>query len=365
MLPGPRPDLPAAAAFRAQALIVSVTDDAFATDAGTRRLLSYLPGLDPQEIRVGPAEVGARALATLGSSAETRGPQCGPESWHIYCRRLRDGLSRSRRRCCNEAARRYWGHFFAMGECPAAAVYERMVSVSAKPIGQHAGSARVRDPDVEQAWLRVAIGSVRSATRRSWSYLKADLPKDSSPPWSRVGGCAGRRLDDSQASPEQEHVIALRYLAIVTDISVITIAMAGADEAGVPFVGLYLWVTVGMGFGSAPVSFWRRIGSPSLATLAFCCSFPFWIQHRAFAIGLLVTLTVVPLYVLVLLTRLTAQKDAAEQLSNAKSRFVANVSHELRTPLTGVFAVYDLLRGRKMTPDDRNLSACSEMRSPY
>ena len=42
--------------------------------------------------------------------------------------------------------------------------------------------------------------------------------------------------------------------------------------------------------------------------------------------------------------RLTAQKDAAEQLSNAKSRFVANVSHELRTPLTGVFAVYDLLR---------------------
>ena len=58
---------------------------------------------------------------------------------------------------------------------------------------------------------------------------------------------------------------------------------------------------------------------------------------------------------LVLLTRLTAQKDAAEQLSNAKSRFVANVSHELRTPLTGVFAVYDLLRSRKMVPDDRQL----------
>ena len=82
---------------------------------------------------------------------------------------------------------------------------------------------------------------------------------------------------------------------------------------------------------------------------------PFWMQHRAVGIGLLLAIAIVPLYVLVLLIRLTAQKDAAEQLSNAKSRFVANVSHELRTPLTGVFAVYDLLRSRKMTPDDREL----------
>jgi two-component system sensor histidine kinase RpfC len=42
-------------------------------------------------------------------------------------------------------------------------------------------------------------------------------------------------------------------------------------------------------------------------------------------------------------------------LSAAKSRFVANVSHELRTPLTGVFAVYDLLRRRRLAPDEKEL----------
>ncbi|MBP1688904.1 MAG: signal transduction histidine kinase, partial [Deltaproteobacteria bacterium] len=233
---------------------------------------------------------------------------------------------------------------------------KKMVSISAKPIGQHAGSARVRDPDVEQAWLRVAIGSVAFSYASFLVLFEGGFTKGlvasviASGGVALVGAWMIHRLRRSK-----EHVIALRYLAIVTDISVITIAMAGADEAGVPFVGLYLWVTVGNGFRFGPrfllAAYW-------LSLVGYACLLlfvPFWIQHRAFAIGLLVTLTVVPLYVLVLLTRLTAQKDAAEQLSNAKSRFVANVSHELRTPLTGVFAVYDLLRGRKMTPDDREL----------
>jgi len=52
--------------LRAQALIVSVTDDAFATDAGTRRLLSYLPGLESQQIRVSPAEVGVKGVGHFG-----------------------------------------------------------------------------------------------------------------------------------------------------------------------------------------------------------------------------------------------------------------------------------------------------------
>ena len=52
--------------LRAQALIVSVTDDAFATEAGTRRLLSYLPGLKPRELRVSPADVGARGVGHFG-----------------------------------------------------------------------------------------------------------------------------------------------------------------------------------------------------------------------------------------------------------------------------------------------------------
>jgi two-component system sensor histidine kinase RpfC len=165
-----------------------------------------------------------------------------------------------------------------------------------------------------------------------------------------IGAWMVRRLHRTR-----EHLTVLRYVAICTDISAITIAMAGADEGGVPFVGFYLWVTVGNGFRFGPrfllASYWLSlVGYGTLLLFV-----PFWVEHRAFSLGVLVMLGVVPLYVLVLLTRLTAQKDEAEQLSNAKSRFVANVSHELRTPLTGVFAVYDLLRSRKMTSDDREL----------
>jgi two-component system sensor histidine kinase RpfC len=147
----------------------------------------------------------------------------------------------------------------------------------------------------------------------------------------------------------------LRYLGAISDNAALTIGMAGAGEAGVAVIGVYLWVTIGNGFRFGPryllLSYWLSLVGFALQLIFV----PFWIQHRAVGIGLLLALAIVPLYVLVLLIRLTAQKDAAEQLSNAKSRFVANVSHELRTPLTGVFAVYDLLRGRKMTPDDREL----------
>jgi two-component system sensor histidine kinase RpfC len=151
------------------------------------------------------------------------------------------------------------------------------------------------------------------------------------------------------------HTASLRYLGIIADNIALTVGMAGAGEGGVAMFGVYLFVTVGNGFRFGPkyllASYWL-----SLAGFASQLLFvPYWSQHRAIGLGLLIAEAIVPLYVLVLLIRLTAQKDAAEQLSNAKSRFVANVSHELRTPLTGVFAVYDLLKARKMTPDDREL----------
>jgi len=130
---------------------------------------------------------------------------------------------------------------------------KKMVSISAKPIGQHARSARVRDPDIEQAWLRVAIGSVAFSYASFLVLFEGGFTNGlvasvvASGGVALVGAWMIHRLRRSK-----EHVIALRYLAIVTDISVITIAMAGADEAGVPFVGLYLWVTVGNGFRFGP-----------------------------------------------------------------------------------------------------------------
>ena len=148
---------------------------------------------------------------------------------------------------------------------------------------------------------------------------------------------------------------AMRYFGICADLIPMTIGLWGAGESGVPVIGIYLWVTVGNGFRFGTryllFSYWLS----AICFTALLVMVPFWQQHRAIGVGLGLVLATIPLYVLVLLSRLTAQKDAALELSNAKSRFVANVSHELRTPLTGVFAVYDLLRRRRLAAEERDL----------
>ena len=54
------------AILRDRALVVSFTDDAFATEAGTRRLLSYYPQLRSRWMRISPAEAGLGAIGHFG-----------------------------------------------------------------------------------------------------------------------------------------------------------------------------------------------------------------------------------------------------------------------------------------------------------
>jgi len=215
--------------------------------------------------------------------------------------------------------------------------------------------AEKRDVDAEQAFLRVLVISLLLlyAAYSAWSdgvttgLLLAVVAGASC-------GLAGlfmlRYFHTHTDRPAW-----LRYFGIGADLIPLTIGLAGVHETGVPLIGVYLWVILGNGFRFGPrylmAAYWLSGACFTLLMLFV----PFWQTHRALGIGFMLILATVPLYVLVLLSRLTAQKDAAEQLSNAKSRFVANVSHELRTPLTGVFAVYDLLSRRRLAPDEREL----------
>ncbi len=229
-------------------------------------------------------------------------------------------------------------------------------------IGNRLGvsEARARDVDAEQAKIRIILGAGILAYAIYWavtgdtntphlqSTLVATVIAASCPLLAGLWMTYRFRTDPSR--PEW-----IRYFAISADLIPLTIGIWGAGEFGVPLVGVYLWVTVGNGlrFG------WRHLRFAyclSLACFGALVLFaPFWQDHQGIGIGFGLVLATIPLYVLVLLSRLTAQKDAALELSNAKSRFVANVSHELRTPLTGVFAVYDLLRRRRLAPDEREL----------
>ena len=134
-----------------------------------------------------------------------------------------------------------------------------------------------------------------------------------------------------------------RVLGMAGDMAGASFGLALAGDAGSPLVALYLWVIVGNGF---------RYGVNYLAisTLFAVAGFtavlvldPFWSGHVWFGTGLLITLTLVPLYMAGLIRKLHRAIKVAEEASHTKSRFLAKMSHELRTPLNGIIGMSDLL----------------------
>ena len=99
---------------------------------------------------------------------------------------------------------------------------------------------RIRDPDLEQAWLRIAICVL--AFGYVW-YLILLEGAITTGLWMGLGASSGdvfvagymiwrlRRKDPP--------IISLRLLGIVADNTALTIGMAGAGEGGVAMIGVY------------------------------------------------------------------------------------------------------------------------------
>ena len=67
------------AALQRPALLISVSDDAFATAAGTRRLLSYYPGLFPlHHVQLAPSDAGVRRIGHFGYFGRKAGAALWP-----------------------------------------------------------------------------------------------------------------------------------------------------------------------------------------------------------------------------------------------------------------------------------------------
>lgn len=144
-----------------------------------------------------------------------------------------------------------------------------------------------------------------------------------------------------------------RVIGMVTDYSLMSVAMALKGE---PLAWLYvilMWVTVGNGL---------RYGNRYLAgAVAMACAGfggvlffnGYWRENLSLGIGLWIGLVAVPMYLSGLLRQLTRATEDARRANEAKSRFLANMSHEFRTPLNGLSGMSDLLATTSLNAEQR------------
>lgn len=149
--------------------------------------------------------------------------------------------------------------------------------------------------------------------------------------------------------------VARRLIGMLADCGGCTWYMWVAGDYGFFVIGVYLFITFGNGF-----RYGRRylFGCQALCVAGLASNLvfaPYWQQNQVAAIGLLIALVVLPLYVSTLLKRIQEARARAEEANIAKTTFLANMSHEMRTPLNGIVGVVDLLKTTALSPEQGEL----------
>jgi two-component system, sensor histidine kinase RpfC len=146
-----------------------------------------------------------------------------------------------------------------------------------------------------------------------------------------------------------------RVTGAALDMISLSIVMHLAGEDSLLLFVLYPWVILGNGFRYGNRYLFISQGIAIVGFLFAITWGEFWQENRAFGLGLLLMLILLPLYAAFLIEKLHAAIDMAKQANEAKSRFLANMSHELRTPLNGVIGMGELLRETRLNYEQKEL----------
>ncbi len=144
-----------------------------------------------------------------------------------------------------------------------------------------------------------------------------------------------------------------RVATICLDIGAVSYGFYMTGGLSAPWYGIYLWVTLGNGFRYGE-SYLYLSGALSLVGFTAAVTHSeYWADKEALAIGLGVTLLVIPAYSALLIRRLNEAKRQADEANRAKTDFLSRMSHEIRTPLNGILGMTELMMLRKLTPKER------------
>lgn len=147
-----------------------------------------------------------------------------------------------------------------------------------------------------------------------------------------------------------------RFAAMLLDCGAASYELHIGGAATVWQFAGYLWIIFGNGFRFGARFQIYTMSAATVGFLIMAIVTPFWRDQPAQLFGGIVSLTVVPLYALALINRLSRAIDQAEEASRAKSLFLASVSHELRTPLNAIIGMGALLENSDLKHDQIHMS---------
>jgi two-component system sensor histidine kinase RpfC len=144
-----------------------------------------------------------------------------------------------------------------------------------------------------------------------------------------------------------------RWIGMLADYGTLTALMVLSPVSLAPLYVIILWVTIGNGlrYGGKYLLSASLLGVAAFLTVFL--SSAYWRGQPYLAVGLLVGLVAIPVYMSSLLRALSLAIDEARRANAAKSRFLATMSHELRSPLNGIIGMSELLHGTRMGPEQR------------